>query len=195
MARVEASPRDATEHLAVGAPLFDLNPSSLEHGRVEFVPLATRPGTGEDLSLRTASAPWSPVPLPSLPPLRGFPDLVTPSNGDLIVIRVASDCGRFHGVPPVLMGQVFPTVGASPVGNMAGIHLDPAFATPPLVLFAGCNVPPPLGPMVLAPGGLTLTFASPPSLGGTSLLVQAIVVTGLASNGTYATSHAHLIRF
>ena len=49
------------------------------------------------------------------------------------------------------------------------------------------------GVYLLTPAGLSLGDAVPPGLAGLSLLVQGFSLAGVASNGIFASTHAHEI--
>lgn len=140
-------------------------------------PGATYPGTGEDLFLLTG-VNAAPTGGPSF-------DVKYATQGNILNMRVDSVGPQFNGIPLFVAADVFAT-GSPPPGMLPGIAVSQG-------AFLVVNG---LGPVwtVLLPSGNNFSFGIPPGAVGTSVRLQAIVISALAANAIYASTDAHEIR-
>ena len=99
--------------------------------------------------------------------------------------RVDSVGGAFDLLPLFVVADSFPT-GNAPPGALPGI----AISSPGIVVVNGLGV-------VwngLLPGGTNYSLLVPPGLAGFSVRFQAVIITTLAANATFASTDAHEIR-
>lgn len=141
----------------------------------------TYPGSGEDVSLATG--------IGGTPVTTGAGNDVKPATGgQLIEIEVSSPQGGFNMMPYWVFAQAFNT-GSTPIPQIPGLYFNlrgPLFA---LVGSTGS----PLGDPVIAPSGSSTYLVAPGGLAGTSVILQALVVTPGAANGLFAISDGHEI--
>ena len=168
---------------------------------VTEISMPAYPGTGEDLVLRSGVNFATPTRGP------GF-DQKDVDTGDVLTIIVDSPTGTFWGLPYTIIasvidvdgGAVLPVVDFTPfVPAPSGIYavrmMDVAPPLLPLQSFiaGGADGTQQLfGPVVLAPGGASLTFQLPPGLFGLDLAVQGIHVGMAAQNTFVAGTDVHL---
>ena len=145
-------------------------------------PIATLPGTNEDLDLYADVDGLG-------DPLASTTTALATSN---LNVLLRSPAGTFVGSQPLIAGELF-TTGVPPIGLVAipQIHLD---AVGSFVIYGV----PGAGPFT-APGlpssGVALTFLVPPGLSGLSLRLQGFGVTPIAVNGVFAVTSARDIVF
>ena len=119
--------------------------------------------------------------------VRSFP-MKEAYAGQFLSVQLSSPDGTFNGVSPLLVGELFPDGSLpAPIGQGFIVSLGAA------LIFVGPNTNFGLGPVILGPGGLTLTYPVPPGLGAASLLLQGLISTSTAANAIYATTDAHII--
>lgn len=162
------------------------------------------PGTGDDLQLSTQ--------------VNGLGDALTCAKvaepGDRLEIGFTSPGGAFHGEVAALLFEVYPT-GLLPIprGSLPGLQLStvhgvlvaPAVGETRVVHHVSSGrgeraVDPvrtsrQVATPALPPGGIQRNVAVLVGLGKVTMRVQGVVLSPLASNGAYATSDAHDIRF
>ena len=120
-------------------------------------------------------------------------DIKIARAGDVLHVNWRSIQGTFDRVAPILVAQFFTT--GSPPGPYPGIssvQINPFVSPGPFAVFDGNNV---AIPVIMPPGGLSLSFLTPPGLVGNSVLFQGMAVSPLSKNGIFATTHAHEFRF
>ncbi len=157
---------------------------------VEFFgpPAESYPGTGEDLRLFSA--------------LNGAfltggagNDIKQVAAGDLIELNVRSSGGTFDAFPFIVFAQLFPTgFPATPNPIFPSLYFDFITGAPLVLLQAGLASP--IGSPLIAPnGGTSLYFVTPIGLGGTSLMVQGLVVDPSTASAFYAATSGHELQF
>jgi hypothetical protein len=138
------------------------------------------PGTNEDLTISSA--------VNANPLTSGVgSDVKNVVATDNITIFTRSLGGAFNFREFILAGQAFPT-GNPPLGIAPNLHVN----IPGVVLLVGGDFGP-LGPVLLPPAGITVSFTVPPSLAGMGLsaIFQPIIISPTALNGLYAAAEAH----
>lgn len=129
-------------------------------------------GTNEDLSLRIG--------------VDGPADAKSvqfAQSGLPFAVEVDSPLGTFTAERCILAIQGFATNGAVPsFPGVPTLHVDPAAM---LIVF---DAP-------LPAAGLNFPSTTPSGLAGTSIIAQAVALSPMAQNGTYAASDAQVIRF
>jgi hypothetical protein len=148
---------------------------------IPVIPVAY-PGSGEDFTLETGiNGPTSGG---------AGNDVKTAVGTDTLSIYIESNGGTFDGQPFLLIGELF-TTGAPPVGVLPTLHLS---LSGYFILVNGVT---PVGPG-LQPGLQTFgnysAFGIPSGLTGSSILIQALAVSGTAANGFFAITDAHEIQ-
>ncbi len=147
-------------------------------------PAATYPGTGDGLTLATAIGA-SP---PSVAPF----DVKTAAAGDTVFLQSSALASGYYGAPLVVAAEIFVT-GATPP-SAAGLG-QPAIHLSIINTIFLLGAPGSLFVPYLTAPSSDLGFITPPGLAGLSLMVQSLVISAGSSNGVYAASDAHEIRF
>ena len=78
--------------------------------------------------------------------------------------------------------------------GLPSVHVNP-FVPGFFWLLDGITPVGPFGAPVVIPGGNQMSFVVPPGLAGYSLLMQSLTLSVTATNGIYAATDAHEIRF
>jgi hypothetical protein len=149
-------------------------------------PLATYPGTGEDLLLTSAVAA-GPAPY-AVPGSTSFPDVKTVPGGGVVRLEFRSPLGTLHHQLLLVGFNLLPTGAFPPPDPLLvplGLHVRPGFGVVTLFGFLP----------VLLPEGNTYDISVPVGLAGLSLLVQGAMLDPSAANGVLSSTHAHEIRF
>ena len=142
------------------------------------------PGPGDDLVLATGIGGSQATSGP------GFDVKQAPAGGGaLLEVEVSSPAGAYALQPYLVVAQVFST-GNPPVPQVPNLWID---LTAPAAFVVGASGPPFSGP-VIVPGGSSSFFVLPAGLGGSSIMLQALVVTNSSANGLFALSDAHEIQ-
>ncbi len=144
----------------------------------------TYPGTGDGLTLATA--------IGAAPPTVAPFDVKTAAVGDTVLLRTTALAAGFYGASLVVAAEIFATGATPPSAASLGqpaIHLSIAGTTYLLGAPGSLFVP------YLTTPSSDLGLITPPGLAGLSLMVQSFVITVGATNGVYAASDAHEIRF
>jgi hypothetical protein len=148
----------------------------------QLVPSAvSRPGTADALAL--ASDVHDPTAPPQPPTSAPFFDVKNAAPGDAIEVSFASS--GFDGAPAMLVAEVF-TTGCAPSFPLSHLYATGGATT---YVLASFTVPP--------GGSHALTLAAPalpPGPHNLSGLLQVIVFSTEAANGSYATTEAHEIQ-
>jgi hypothetical protein len=144
------------------------------------------PGTGEDLLLASgiggAAATYGPT-----------NDVKSANAGDLIELNVSSPGGLYNLSPYFMVGQLFPT-GSPPTPQVAFPELW--FSLQGYFTLVSGISGGPVGSQAIGPnGGSSTYYQAPPGLAGTSVMIQALVISSQANNLLYSASDAHEIRF
>ena len=154
---------------------------------VNYVPQGTGtpyPGTNEDLTMSTG--------VNANPLTTGVGAFVKTANaGNTVTLEVES-ASTFNFRELVLMAQAFPT--GSPPFPPAAANIHMSF--PGLTFLIG-GPSGPFGPVLLPPGGTTVSFSVPAGLNGQSVIFQGAVVTPTAPfalNGLYAATNGHVFQ-
>lgn len=148
---------------------------------IDSTALQRFPGTSEDLALETTINQSG---LPSFP-------CKDASVGDLAIIRLLSPNTTLDLTPPLLLAQIFqPSNPPSPV--FPGIAVDLTLPSAPVVL-VGSTPNAVFTQTVLPPGGIPLAAFLPPQLSGVRVLFQGYAFTGIAANGSFASTESHVL--
>ncbi len=105
------------------------------------------------------------------------------SGGTTVTVHLASAGGAFNFAPLLLLAQQF-TIGSPPSPIGPNVWVGTTFTT---ILGATAG---PLGPILLSPAGMDLSFSVPVGFAGSSVILQAGVLSAGATNHLYATSEA-----
>lgn len=147
--------------------------SAADIGADEVPPLAPA-GTNEDLVLTTAKNGNT-----------SASGTITATAGDQILYAMTSPNGTFVGEIPLLLGQTY-TTGAALVPVFPALNID--ISQPGLfVAFDGAAAAP-FGAFVLPSTGFNLQATVPVGLGGTTLRLQGLVLSGPTANGIFAST-------
>ncbi len=148
---------------------------------------APYPGTNEDLLLTTGVGPG--------PTTGGTGNYIKTANaGDLLTCNVLSPGNTYDMAPYFLLGQGFAT-GNPPQPSIffPALHFD--IRLPVLVLVNG-GLGGPLGPPRIGPlQGTSTYYTAPAGFGGSSIMLQAVVIDPNAANGIFAASDGYEIQF
>lgn len=178
--------------VSVQAFILFLQPTAgLGTGQVDDMfftgPMGTAPfpGTGEDLLLTTGIGVGGTS--------GGTGNYTkTASGGNAIECNVLSPGNTYNLEPYFLLGQAFST-GSPPSQLFPGINFD---LTLPLLTLVNGATGGPLGPPRIGPlRGTSTFFVAPVGLGGTSIMLQALVVDPNSANGIFAASDGYVIAF
>ncbi|MEC7582899.1 MAG: hypothetical protein VYE77_01160 [Planctomycetota bacterium] len=146
----------------------------------------TYPGSGEDLLLATG--------IGGVAPTSGATnDIKTATTGDLLELNVSSPGGAYSLSAYYLVGQLF-TTGAPPTPLASFPDLWFGFTTF-FLLVDGSSVPIIGAPLIGPNGGTSSFFITPPGLAGSSVMIQGLVINSSTTNGLYAATDGHEIRF
>lgn len=107
--------------------------------------------------------------------------------GSLVALELRSPAGTFDWSDPLLLFQTHAGSGLGPDPQLADLHID---TTLPGWVGVSLGVGGPLGSSLLPPGGVAVGFQVPPALVGTTLRVQAVALSPVATNGLYAATDA-----
>jgi hypothetical protein len=159
-------------------------------GTIVVLPPPIYPGSGEAFNQGTAvntpGGPINPITFGG-----GF-DVKTAVAGDVLSIRAISSSGAFNFTPLLIVGQFFTTGGPAPVGALPNLHVNTFGA---FIIVNGTDPSAFGGFQVVAPGGSTFAFSIPVSVAGQSCIVQSLALSPFATNGFFALSDGHEIRF
>ena len=143
------------------------------------------PGSGEDLVLRSG-----------VDGRFDGDDLKPIAAGDTLRIGLTSPGGTLATFPYIVVGQLFST-GNPPNGPLGfpEVHLDPNGTPEPIILLDGLATI--FGTTLIPTDGVAIQIGVPSSImSGTSFLIQGVSVVGpAASNGFFAITHGHELRF
>ncbi len=159
----------AADHYVVAADLELPSP---------FLP--TYPGTSEDLVMASG--------INGPPSMGQGQEIKTASAFDLFSIFFESPGGLFDFHVPYVLGELFPTGGATPQGPLPGMYFDLSTV---VVVFDGYASPSGF-PQVVVPGGTTQNYLIPLGLGGNSFIYQTVLFSNFANNN-YVFTDAHRI--
>ncbi|MBC8451410.1 MAG: hypothetical protein H8D72_01745 [Planctomycetes bacterium] len=108
--------------------------------------------------------------------------------GDLLTVQFDSPGMTFTWSKALFAMQAYATgTTLPPSPALPDVYINGSF--PGLIVFdLGTG---PLGAPLLPPGGVTYGFQVPPGLLGTTVRIQAFVISPLAANGIYATTSVH----
>jgi hypothetical protein len=110
----------------------------------------------------------------------------TVQAGQWVTLRTVNAEGEFANQPSGILGEIFAT-GSPPAPALPGIASGLAPGSIFLITPGSAQLYPfSLAP--LAPGGFNFSTCWPAGLAGTSVLIQTVVVSPAAQNGTYASS-------
>jgi hypothetical protein len=155
---------------------------------VNYVPQGSGipyPGTNEDVSMLTG------VNANTL--TTGIGNFIkSASAGNTVTVKVVSSGNTFNHREFALIAQAFTT--GNPPFPPVGTNIHMTF--PGLTILIGGD-PGPFGPVLLPPGGTTVSFLVPPGLNGQSVIFQGVIVTltaPFAQNGIYASTNGHVFQ-
>ena len=144
----------------------------------------TYPGSNEDLILSSAVGGTTPTTGPAN-------DIKTAAGGSLLEFNVSSPGGLFNLQGYYLVADLFSTGSPLAQPQLPYIRVN----IPTHFLLIDGSPRPLLGQPVINPnGGTSAYFFAPTGLAGTSVMVQAVVISPSAANSVYAASDAHEIR-
>ncbi len=193
---VDAANRDY--HLSLGSPCIDVGGSGAGLAATDWEGTARVVGAGMDMGFDEIPAiglAGSNEDLDLLARINGIGDphvtsVAAPANSQLR-LQLRSPGGTFVGTTPLVFGRAYTTGGF--IGTTAGFPTIRFDIGPSFLMFGSFSQP------FYTPGlpaaGVTLDYAIPPGLAGTTLRVQGFAVTSMASNALFAASEAHDIVF
>jgi hypothetical protein len=165
---------------SVALPAFDIDGGPRVVGAApdmgaDEIPVLGMPGTGDDLELFA----WK----------NGGGDPLATSTGgaafDVLRLLLRSPGGSFVGVPPLVVGEIFPV--GSPPPSTPGV---PLYVSLNVFVIYGTTGAGPLTAPGLTPDGVELFLQAPPGLSGLTFRAQAAAIGGPASNNAFALTRA-----
>ncbi len=146
------------------------------------------PGTAEDFVLATAINGLSCTTGPGA-------SVKSAAAGDLLNLCLGSPSGTFSGAPLLLVAQIMPS--GTPLSNPLPPPLQNLWIFPFTIIFDGTTSIGPLGSnFVVGQSGPVYVFQVPAGLSGSQVAFQsAVIAPGIAANGVFALTEAHVIEF